>query len=407
MNLLHVTPYYAPAWAYGGTVRAVADLTRALAAAGHTVIVLTTDTLDRKGRIPAPEETLDGAKVIRVRNVTNMARAKLNCSTPVGFGRMARRLIQEYSIDLVHCHELRTIENLYTTKAMRKDLPLVVSPHGTIPYETGRGGLKQLWDFLFAKRLLSRSNQVVALTTNEAVEIKALWARWNVPLRDDQVSVVPNGVFAEEFSLLPPGDLFRRQWELGDGPVVIFLGRLEERKGLQLLIPAFAEATKNIDGARLLIVGPDENMRQVLNALVEKHHLARRAIFTGLLTGKEKIAALAASDLFVLPAVGEGFSIAALEAMACGLPVLLSSDCHFSGVAEAGAGLAVPREQGAFSNALRKLLLDSDLRSSMGRRAYEFVRSGYLWPQVVAQVEQVYHKARAVPEGPQGNSPAL
>ena len=93
MNLLHVIPYYAPAWTYGGSVRAAADLARALVTAGHTVTVLTTDTLSATARITALNETIDGVEVVRVRNRSNALRGRLNLSTPVGIAAAAERLI--------------------------------------------------------------------------------------------------------------------------------------------------------------------------------------------------------------------------------------------------------------------------------------------------------------------------
>ncbi len=129
MNRLHVIPYYAPAWAYGGSVRAATELTRALVRAGHRVTVLTTDTLSPHERAPVPRETLDGVEVVRARNLSNALRGRLNLSTPRGMAALARSLIVERRIDLVHCHELRTVENLRVAPvAEALDVPVVVSP---------------------------------------------------------------------------------------------------------------------------------------------------------------------------------------------------------------------------------------------------------------------------------------
>lgn len=394
MNLLHVTPYYAPAWGYGGVVRAVTDLTRAQANAGHKVIVLTTDAYNSSRRIPVHQETIDDVSVIRIRNLSNRIRSKLNLSTPVGFGAAARQLILEHGIDVVHCHELRTVENLSVTcVAGSLNRPLVVSPHGTISYHVGRHQTKLLWDRMFGRFQLPRFDRVIALTKAEAAELSELWASCNVPLHDNQVVVIPNAIFSNEFAHLPSGNLFRRRLGLGDGPIVIFLGRMTERKGLHLLIPAFAEATRDIPNARLLIVGPDDHMRSRLNVLIREHHLADRVFFTGMLEGDDKRAALAASDIFALPAVGEGFSIAALEAMACSVPVMLTPGCNFPEVVEAGAGLVISREIDTLGKALRMLLLDPQERAVMGKRAHGFVHAHYLWPQVVARLDRVYEAA--------------
>ena len=136
-------------------------------------------------------------------------------------------------------------------------MPLVVSAHGTLPYDTGQGSIKRLWDRLFAPRLLPRFDRVIALTAAEAEDARAVWSRWGANLPDARISVVPNGVHLDDFAALPPGEPFRARWALGDGPIVLFLARLHERKGAQFLIPAFAQARDAAPDARLVIAGPD------------------------------------------------------------------------------------------------------------------------------------------------------
>lgn len=394
MNLLHVIPYYAPAWTYGGAVRAAADLTRALAQAGHRVTVLTTDTLSPTARIATLSDTIDRVDVVRVRNRSNWLRGRLNLSTPVGIAAAAERLIREQQIDVIHAHELRTVENLRVAPvANRIGVPLLVSPHGTLPHATGRSTVKVLWDRVLGGQLLPRFDGVIALTDSEAADARAVWAACGVALPDAHIYTVPNGVHLDDFAALPPGEPFRAQWGLGAGPVVLFLGRLHERKGLHLLIPAFADASRELPDARLLIAGPDEGMRATLEAQVAQHGLGGRVIFTGMLTGPDKLAALAAADLFALPAVGEGFSMAVLEAMACSLPVLLTPGCNFPEVVDAGAGLVVERQVGALAAALRALLRDADRRAKMGRAARAMIEARYTWTQVAAQMADVYRQA--------------
>ena len=393
MNVLHVLPYYAPAWAYGGVVRAVTDLTRAQVTAGHRVFVLTTDTRSPRARLDTLRETLDGVQVWRVRNRSNRLRGLVNLSSPRGMAAAAERLIRDERIEVVHCHELRTVENLHVTPvAQRLGVPVVVSPHGTLPYHTGRSLVKQLWDRALGTRLLSRFDGVIALTAQEAEDARLVWRACGQELPDSAIAVVPNGVHLTDFADLLPAEPFRERWGLGTGPVVLFLGRLHARKGVQLLIPAFAAATRDQPEARLLIVGPDEGMRATLEALARAEGVAARVRFTGLLTGEDKRAALAAADVFALPAVGEGFSMAALEALACGVPAVLTPGCHFPEVAEAGAGMVVPREVGALSEALGALLRDPARRAAMGQAARALVAERYTWERVVAQLERAYRR---------------
>ncbi len=396
MNLLHVVPYYEPAWSYGGVVRAVSGLAREQVRSGHRVVVLTTDTGGAASRLPDGRVMTGEVTVVRIRNVSNRIRSRLNLSTPAGFGGIASRLVEECKIDLVHCHELRTVENLCITRvADRWHVPLVLSPHGTLPYRTGRGLLKKSWDRLFANRLLCRFDHVIALNEQEEGEVRVLWSRYHLPLDADQLSVIPNGINPDDFVKLPDREESRRRWNLGQGPVVVFLGRLAERKGLQLLIPAFASLVKEVPTARLLLAGPDDGMESRLRDLANRCEVGAKVVFAGLLDTEARIAALTAGDIFVLPAEGEGLPMAALEGMACGLPAVLTPGCNFPEVAAAGGGLVVPREIASLGNALRALLPDSEQRLAMGRRARELVLGRYVWPRIVARMDSAYQEAQA------------
>jgi glycosyltransferase involved in cell wall biosynthesis len=172
--------------------------------------------------------------------------------------------------------------------------------------------------------------------------------------------------------------------------VVLFLGRLHERKGLQFLIPAFAQATHDMPDARLLVVGPDAGMLEIAQALVAQIGIAARVTFTGMLTGDDQRAALATADLFALPAIGEGLSMAALEAMAAGLPLILTPGCNLPDIEARGAGLLVNRNVESLSAALYTVLSDSDGRRSMGEMGRAWVREVFTWPAIVAQYNDLY-----------------
>jgi glycosyltransferase involved in cell wall biosynthesis len=391
VTLLHVSPYYAPAWAYGGVVRAVAQLARTQAARGHRVFVLTTDTLSRSQRVAVRRERLDGVHVTRVANLSNAVRGRLNLSTPLALPAAARRLLREQAIEIVHCHELRTVETACVAAlGNRRGIPVVLTPHGTLPHATGNRLAKRLWDRLLGRGLAARVDQVVALTTAEADEAHALWARLGAPLAPAQVAVVPNGVDPGEIATLPPRDVGRRRWSLGAGLVVLFLGRLAERKGVLLLLDSFARLVRDLPEAQLLLAGPDEGMAGRVTARIRELGLARHVIRPGLVEGTDRLAALAAADLFVLPAFGEGLPMAGLEAMAAGVPVVLTPGCHFAEAEQAGAGLVVPAEVDPLARAMADLLTDPERRARMGRRARDLVHHRYTWSHVATQLDTVY-----------------
>ncbi len=383
MNILHLTPYYAPAYAFGGVVQAVEGMTWALAQRGHTVTVLTTDALDREARYEGvSDEMRDGVRVVRTENIVYALRGRFNLSTPRRMRRLAEKLLADVAV--LHIHEFRTTENLIVTPiAHRMNIPIVLSPHGTLAAHTGRSRLKIVWDKLLSPAVAHRIDHLIGLTQDEADEAAQFWRRFGRRREPLPTSVVPNGINLDDFAKLPDGAAFRARYGLGEGAVCLFMGRLHRRKGVDILIRAFKAA--DIPHTRLVIVGPDEGMRGEIAPLLDE-----RIVLTGYLTGDDRLAAYAAADMLALPAVGEGLPMVVLEAMGAGLPVIISPECHLPQVSEVGAGLEVEPTVAAMTIALRELLTDADKRASMGRAGQQLVREHFTWGAVAGQLEQIY-----------------
>jgi glycosyltransferase involved in cell wall biosynthesis len=380
MHILHLTPYYAPAYAFGGVIRAVEGMAHALVSRGHRITVLTTDALNQANeRIHTHDEWLKGVRVRRVPNVSTTLRGRLNLSIPIGMGRMAQELLHD--VDILHVHEFRTIENLLVTRhAFQKGIPIVLSPHGTLATHTGQRVLKQAWDRLLSPQVAQHISAIVALTDHEKKDSLHLWQQFHYT---PKITVIPNGVNLGDFSQLPNADVYRQKWGLGDGRVVLFLGRLHPRKGAHILLEAFLQA--NMPNTRLLLAGPDDGLGDILRQQADE-----RVILTGYLEGQDRLGALRVADVFVLPAIGEGLSMATLEAMACGIPVIISPECYLPMVAEVGAGVIVEPHTQALVGALRDVLADDAKRAVMGTKAHELVEQYFTWERVVAQLEAVY-----------------
>ncbi len=388
MNVVFVLPYFAPAWGFGGVVRAAHGLSTALVARGHTITVITTDAGDNNARVLPAESIEDGVRVVRCRNRLPWLR-RVNLSSPAGMDRMLQDILSD--ADVLHVHELRTVENLIALAAARRfGVPVVLSPHGTLPYAAGRGGIKRGWDWLFGRWMVRSVDHVLALTADEASEARSLWRRQGISLSESQVSIVSNGVDAESFAALPPGKAFRERWDIpGDAGLVLFLGRLHERKGVHHLIDALALMPETW----LAVVGPDEGQLAALQAQAERSGVRTRVFFAGLLTGQEKLAALAAADVLALPAVGEGLPMVVLEAMAAGLPVAVSDGCHLPEAIAAGAAVRLePLTGRAIAAVLLPLLADPRRRQAMAEQGRKLIAGRYAWSQVAATVEDVYRQ---------------
>jgi len=382
MHILHVTPYYRPAYAFGGVVRAVEGMATTLVSQGHQVTVLTTDALDQQTRIPSStEEVIDGVRVIRRPNISTLLRGKLNLSTPRSMRQTAQTLMPD--VDLVHIHEFRTVENLLVTPvAFEQDIPIVLSPHGTINLSTGRSRLKVWWDKLLSAGVALRIDHVIALVQPELDDIQTLWDTFGRRQIPTTFSIIPNGIHLEDFSHLPDPTDFRKSYNLGSAPTVLFMGRLQARKGVDVLVNAFKIA--NVENSRLLIVGPDEGMLATIRDLAGDD---KRIVIAGYLDGDDRLKALSASDLFALPAIGEGLSMAMLEAMGAGLPVILSAGCNLD---PQNGGYVVDVDPSAIAEKLRVLLTDDTQRAQMGQSARELVQARYTWDQVAWQLDEIY-----------------
>lgn len=383
MHILHLTPYYAPAYAFGGVVRSCEGMARALARRGHTVTVLTTDAFDQTQRYShSLDEIMDGVRVVRARNASPWLRGRANLSSPLAMKKIAMDILD--SVEVVHCHEFRTMENLLVTPlAAALGKPLVLSPHGTLTYETGRGGLKAVWDRLLSSSMAGRFSQVIGLSQAEVDDVRRLWLSFRAQA---DFRAIPNGVEPADYAHLAGRAAFRARYGLGDAPVCLFMGRLHARKGVKLLVEAFKAV--DIAEARLVIAGPDEGMLAAIQPMLDD-----KIIYTGYLDGADRLAAFAGADMLALPAVGEGLPMVVLEAMASRLPVIISPGCNLPEVQVYGAGIQVDVVLEPLRDALRQLLSDSGRRVTMGAAAAALVAERFTWDTVAGQLEQVYQDA--------------
>jgi glycosyltransferase involved in cell wall biosynthesis len=196
--------------------------------------------------------------------------------------------------------------------------------------------------------------------------------------------VVANGVFVPTWLAARAPEPDRRS------PVLLFLGRLHPKKGVDILIDAFAKLAWEHPSLQLVVAGPDEGVVRPAMEAVRKAQLGDRVAFPGPVFGEEKWRLLGRATCFCLPSRQEGFSMAVLEAMACGLPVVISDACHFQQVAAAGAGFVVPGEASHVAAALRRLLDNAALCRQMAANGQRLVTEQYTWSAVAGRLLEAY-----------------
>ncbi len=396
MRILHVIGDLAPE--SGGPAKACVEMARAVARRGHEVAIATTDFSPAKGRCAPP--------------VAPEAGLTLHLH-PVGFPRkwltswpLRRALPALISrAEIVHLHSLYLFHSWAAgTLCRRLGVPYIVRPHGTLDPVIHRRHRwrKRLMELSFQDRVL-RDAAAMHYTSAEERRLAEPYALGAPGV------VIPLGLdLADYADLPPPGSFRRRHPEAGERSILLFLSRLNFKKGLDVLIEASALAAAAGIDFHLVIAGPDGGMEGAARRWVAGAGLAGRTSFTGMLTGAEKLAAFRDAALFVLPSSSENFGIAVVEAMACGTPVLVSDRVNiWREIVEDGAGLAEPPVARSFASAIIQLLRDQPLRLAMGRAAKASVERRYQWGAIAADLERLYEQLAQGRTSARGRAHAL
>jgi glycosyltransferase involved in cell wall biosynthesis len=295
------------------------------------------------------------------------------------------------NFNVIHIHGIyRFPQSFAAWCARRHGVPYIIQPHGSLdPYlyhQKRHQWLKRIYEHLVDMPNL-RCASAIHYTTAEERELTRFL---NIA---DRGVVIPNGLELSRFEKLPNVGEFRERWGIpGNVPLILFLGRINFKKGLDLLIPAFARTYKEWPRAHLVIAGPDnEGYGQKVRGWIRKHGIKSRVTFTGMLKREETVSAYVDADLFVLPSYTENFGMTVVEAMACGCPVVISDRVNiWREVNQASAGLVTQCDVEYVAKAMLKLLGDDELRKSMGRAGRALVREKYDWKQISLELIRLY-----------------
>jgi glycosyltransferase involved in cell wall biosynthesis len=385
MHILHITPYFYPAWAYGGTCRAAWEVARRMAARGHKVTAYTTDALDGGRRAVAAEAVVEQVAIRRFRNLSNWL-AWRRLFMPLAFGLGLEQAIRR--ADVVHLHEYRSFQDAVARPILhRLRKPYILTAQGGVPLLVGRFAIKRVYDAWVGRGLLRRACRLHALNTMEARQFVEAGGR------PEQVFVAPNGIDVEEFRELPSTSTFRARHHIPeDAPLVLFLARVSRIKGVDFLVSAFADLSRTLPGAVLVIAGPDDGDLARVQAQVAGLGLENRVRFAGYVAGRDRLEAYQAADVYVLPSSYEILGITLLEALACGAPVVATDRCGLAEAIESerlghvvGYG-QVARLAQAIAGAVASR---TRLRQDAARRR-EYVLVNYDWNQIAEKWEAVY-----------------
>ncbi len=402
---------------YGGPSQMVLGLSAALAAAGVQVTILTTDANGDFGQppldVPLDRPVAQDGYQIRYFRCSPFRRYK--------FSLALLRWLAAHSqdFDLAHIHALFSpISTAVAMVARSHQLPYLVRPLGTLdPADLRKKRqLKQLYTFLLERRTLAgaaaihftsaqeaRVSERFGLMTRDLVVPLGVNLAGNTASSDVSPSIGVSSGVGTEVRAADAIALDRASFDVPDDcPLVLFMSRIDPKKGLDLLLPALNQLQAEGVPFHFVLAGsnpqdPDyeKQIQQQLQALP----LAERTTVTGFVSGERKRALLHAADLFVLPSYYENFGIAVAEAMVAGIPVAISNQVYiWEDVQQAEAGWVCYCGMDSLSEVLRSALQNDDERKRRGQQGRQYALKHYCWDAIAQQMIRSYQQVLSAGE---------
>jgi glycosyltransferase involved in cell wall biosynthesis len=394
MRILNVTQTYFPFVEFGGPPVKVRSLSQHLAKLGHKVTVLTADwglhsRTDGPAATVKAERSAWGWKLeeggIESIYLPSLLRYRALSWNP-GIGRFCRARL--WNFDVVHIFGLYDFLGPTVAAACRRSAtPYVVEPIGMFVPIVRNFLLKRMYHLALGQRMLRGAGTIIATSPQEVAELASSG------LPSEKILIRRNGVEVPETA--PERGKFRAAAGIPENAkVVLYLGRLSEKKSPDVLLQAFqllCKAKHDVE-LRLVFAGPDEGgMRQKLLQMAEALEVSSRVQIRGAVYGEEKWNAYAAADVFILPSQNENFGNTAGEAVAAGTPVVITDKCGVAPLLADIAGLVVPHDATAIAQALARVLWEPGLHARLTAGCRQ-VAARLDWDEPAKEMERLYEQ---------------
>jgi len=365
MKILNVNMFIAPVTG-GGMAERTFQISKFLAKVdGIECTVLTTDLELTQERIKEMDEV----------NVIALPCLFRRFYVPKFSYKQIKNIVK--AADVVHLMGHWTLINaLVYSIAHRLNKPYVVCPAGALPIYGRSRIIKKIYNYVIGKRIIRNANGHVAIAVNEVNQFQAYGV--NV----DKIFIIPNGINVEDFQAADITN-FRRKYDLGDDPFILFMGRLNSIKGPDLLLHAFCNIKDKLKNFHLVFVGPDVGMLAKLKSIVAECGVNDRVHFIGYLAGADKSQAYHAATLLVIPSRQEAMSLVVLEAGITGTPVLLTDQCGFNDVATIDSRMVAPASVSGLSKGILEILREPTKLELMGANLKKYTYEHFTWGSII------------------------
>jgi glycosyltransferase involved in cell wall biosynthesis len=374
MKILQVIPFFTPVM--GGSVISTYNLSKQLAKRGHDVTIFTTDYELDENYI----RSLDGIHVV-----------SFHCKANIGMmlfspemNRKCRKEIKNF--DIIHMNNFRSYQNIVACRYAKKySIPYVLQPRGDIPRTNVKRRIKKFFDLLYGYKISNGASKIIFSSNFELKETER-----DFVICKDKVEFIPNGTDLLEHDLPEKGN-FRRKYSIKDrDKIILFLGRIHEIKGVDLLARSFSKLSMILDDTTLVFVGPDDGYLSSLKDLVKQLGIVDNVTFTNSLFGVEKLQAYVDSDVVVIPSRYESFGNTALEACACGTPVIVTCNCGVKEWISSDVGRVVDFDEDQLANAIFEIVNNEKLKEKLGANGSKLMKDMFSWDNIARKTEEFY-----------------
>jgi len=387
MRILQVVSSFPPAYAYGGAAKVAYELSKSLVNRGHEVTVYTTDVLDGQRRYTntCSNVQIDGIEVCRFKNISNRIAYNLSISCAPNLISAIKSNIQNY--DIVHSHEYRSIEAIAIYRYAKKyNIPYIIQAHGQLPTETGKGQMKRGFDKVTGNKIINSASGLIAVSKPEIDQYLKMGVEF------ETIELLPNGLRIKDYKNISH-HYFRKKYNIQDDiKIILYIGRIHKRKGIQNLISAFSNLLKEINNVILILGGPDGGYQRNLTSQIISLGIDDKVIFTGQIDENEKNALYADGDVLVYPSLKEIFGLVPFEAIMCGTPVIVTDDCGCGDIIkEAKCGLTILHgDIEELTNCLKIFLNCPERSQEYVIRGKNYIIENMDWDKIAIRLEEIY-----------------
>jgi len=295
------------------------------------------------------------------------------------------------NFDVIHIHDSRSFQGISAYLfAKIKDVPCVFQPHASylssFPDSFTEKIARFLLDKLISDRILENVSKVIALNQTEAQE----YINAGVPKK--KIEIVPNGIDASNFDILPPPGSFRKRFDvLENKKIVLYVGRIHRTKRIDLLIKAYSYLIKNMDcnDSMLVIAGPDDGYLAEATSLANHLGVSDSVLFTGFLKNEVKVEALVDANTFVTPSF-YGFPMTFLEACAVGTPIITTTFGDKLEWINNNVGYMTSPKSHDLAGAMHAIISNDQLRERFSKKCKQLVRSQFSLNEIAHRLECIY-----------------